>query len=144
MKTNLITKITTRLSLTATIVALAALTMVSRADPQYTPTGNDGITASPKVRAQLADRAARPSLNSTATVMACAKCQDAFVSMADTDAKGLGARTLLAKGPATKIAAKHLCEGCATTITVTGNGKAKHDVVTHTCGAGTLACCGGK
>jgi hypothetical protein len=39
--------------------ALAAiLTLASNANAQYKPTGNDGITASPKVRQMLSERAA--------------------------------------------------------------------------------------
>ena len=35
---------------------------------------------------------------------------------------------------------KHLCSTCKTTISVAGVGKAKKDVVNHTCAAGATAC----
>ena len=142
MKTNRTARTTRGLSLTATMAFLATLATVSLADPQYKPTGDDGITASPKVRARLAERAARPETASTlGTAMACPKCQDAFVSVRDPNPKGATVLT----GADTKLVARHLCEGCTTTISVTGTFKARKQVATHKCtgcGSETLACCG--
>jgi hypothetical protein len=81
----------------------------------------------------------------TVVSMACPKCKDTWVAQADTNPKGLGARTLM--GQTTKRVAQHLCEGCGSEWTTAGNEKAKHAVATHTCsgcGAGNLACCSTK
>ena len=129
--------------LIAVLAGLALLAFASPTQAQYKATGDDGITASPKVRAQLDERKARLNTGATTAAMACPKCQDTWVAQADTNSKGLGARTLM--GQTTKLVAQHLCPGCATAITVAGQGKAKYDVATHkcdSCGAANLACCG--
>src|SRR5690242_7364363 len=100
----------------AIMVGLAGAPMVSRA--------NDGITASPKLQAQLAERTTRPATPASAQVaMPCANCKDGFVSVRETNPKALGATLLTAGASANKLVAKHLCEGCSTTITPTGTGK---------------------
>src|SRR5262245_39287585 len=125
MKTNQIMPLTTGLGLALIIVGLAGVPTVTRA--------NDGIAASPKVQAQLAERT-RPAAPATIQVsMTCPDCKDAFIPVRETDPKALGAKMLTAGASANKLVAKHLCRGCSTTITATGTGKAKHDVVTHTC-----------
>jgi hypothetical protein len=71
--------------------------------------------------------------------MACAKCKDNFSYRVDWAARGANKPTVLVP--------KHLCDACATAISVEGHGKAKHDVVTHkcgSCGAAALACCNTK
>jgi hypothetical protein len=145
MKTkNCITRILRGSNLALTVAALAAATMVSQANPQYKPTGDDGITASPKLRAQLDERKAR--LNTAPVMlptMACAKCQDVWASVPVKGAKG--GQILVAGGAPTQKIARHLCTGCETTITVVGHGKGTHDVATHkcaSCGSQNLACCG--
>ena len=68
--------------------------------------------------------------------MACGKCKSEFITTVDGSARGAFKHTVLI--------GRHLCGGCETTIAVAGNGKAKHDVVTHkcsSCGAESLACC---
>jgi len=131
-------KITNKLLITATI-AFGILT--TSANAQYKPTGDDGITASPKLRAQLNERKASTTTTATsASTMACLKCTDILVPVKATDSK-VGSRALLGKGP--DRVAKHACATCVTTISVTGTGKATHNVATHTCtGCGTLACSG--
>lgn len=127
-------------------ILIATFIAVVPANAQYRPTGDDGITASPKVRAQLNERraTATPVAATTAT-MACPKCKDTWVAQADTNSKGLGARTLM--GKTTKLVAQHLCAGCSTDLATAGAGKAKHTVATHKCsgcGAENLACCSAK
>jgi hypothetical protein len=108
-------------TLLASAVVLASTAVVNG---QYRATGDDGITASPKTRAQMVPRANGISAPG-AKVMACPTCKDEFVKSADWTGKGAVKPTL--------IVAKHLCTGCETSITVTGTGKGKHDRVNHKC-----------
>jgi hypothetical protein len=78
----------------------------------------------------------------TSVPMPCAKCQDVVQRVPDQSAKG-GA-VLMAGGQPTKLEVRHLCEGCATTWSTVGHGKAKQDLATHTCsscGADSKSCC---
>ena len=143
MKTNQITHRVRRLTL-ALAVSLSAFALASPARGQfYKPTGDDGITASPKVRAQLNERKARIATPAPAVAtMACPKCKDQYVTVPVKGAKG--GQILMAGGIPTQKIAKHLCPGCDTTISVAGVGKAKHDVAIHkcdSCGSENLACC---
>jgi len=138
---------TTNKTLIATLAGIALLSFAGPAQAQYRPTGSDGITASPKVRAQLVER--RATVNTAPAVaasMLCPKCKDAWVSQVDPTPKG--AKVLLSQGRPTNKVAKHLCGGCETTISVVGLSKAdRHNVATHTCSgcvAATLACCSTK
>ena len=144
MKTaNYITRIVrgSALALAAVTVFLTTLS----ASAQYKPTGDDGITASPKVRAQLDERRARVTPASPTTpTMACGKCKDGWVAVGDTASKGSGARTLI--GQTTRLIAKHLCDGCGAEWNVAGTGKGKQAIASHkctACGAENLACCSG-
>jgi hypothetical protein len=126
-------------SLIAALAGLALFSLAGTAQAQYKPTGDDGITASPKARQFLDERKRVSAATSTAVddkTMACPKCRDEYVKRTDTTAKGVIKPTIWL--------ANHLCGGCDTTISVQGFGKAKHDVATHTCtscGAENLACC---
>ena len=133
-----------RMILFAGLAGLALLASPARA--QYKITSDDGIAASPRVRMQLDERKARITTVEVAS-MRCPKCKDTFVSKPDTDPKGLGARTLMAKGTPRKLVATHLCPGCGTDWAVVGQGKAKAVVGTHkcqSCGAEDIACCSTK
>lgn len=135
-------KLNYRIGIMATIVA--GLTFISQANAQRQLVGDDGIAASPKVRAQLDERKAVVA-SSTAPSMACPKCKDAFVSVPTTSAKA--AQLLVAGGVPTQKILRHLCPGCDTTISVAGTGKDKHSVATHTCtscGAVVASCCSTK
>ena len=127
-------------------VLIAGLTSVSTANAQYKPTGEDGITASPKLRQQLDERRARSAPDvAPAPTMACPKCKESWVEQANTDPKGSGVRALT--GKTTKLVAKHLCNGCGVDWSNAGIGKGKHAVVSHKCsgcGAEDLACCSPK
>ena len=134
----------TNKTLIATLAGIALLSFAGPAQAQYRPTGDDGITASPKVRAQLVER--RATVNTAPAVaasMLCPKCKDAWVSQVDPTPKG--AKVLLSQGRPTNKVARHLCGGCETTISIVGFSKAtRHSVATHTCsscGARNLACC---
>ncbi len=77
-------------------------------------------------------------------IMSCPKCQDEWTTRPADLTRGAGARALLTGAPATERVSRHLCEGCETTLEVAGHGKAKHQVVKHTCttcGAENGACC---
>jgi|SRR5882724_2677510 len=129
------------------IVALAGIALLAVANPvkaQYKPTGDDGITASPKVRAQLSELNAKAKSPLVGVgSMTCPKCKDEWVTLPNKQAKP--AQFLLSHGVPTQKVARHLCAGCDTTITVEGLSKAtRHSVVTHqcnSCGALTVACC---
>lgn len=120
----------------AGILGIAVLTLAPTVKGQFNATGDDGITASPKVRAELKDWAARTLPSATKPAMACATCKDDYIKRTDWTVKGTTKPTV--------IVAKHLCEGCDTSIAVAGVGKAKENVVTHKCSldkAGKASCC---
>ncbi len=127
------------------IAALAGIALFAApVQAQYKAVGDDGIAASPKVRAQLNERKARLNTATPALAsMACPKCKDEWVTLPNRQAKP--AQFLLSRGVPTTKVARHLCASCDTTITVEGLSKAtRHNVVTHqctSCGAQTLACC---
>lgn len=127
-------------------IVIATFVAVTPAKAQYRSTGDDGITASPRLRAQLDERRAKvTAVSATAVSMACPKCKDTWISQPDQNSKGSGARTLI--GQTTKRIARHLCEGCSTEWATAGTGKAKLAVASHKCsgcGAENLACCSTK
>jgi len=129
----------------ASTLVLGVLVTANSANAQYKPTGEDGITASPRLRAQLNERAVRPeSLVAAQPAMSCPKCKDAWVTQTDNP-KGLGARTLI--GAQGKLVASHLCPGCGADMTVSGTGRAKQTVASHkcsSCGVEDIACCSKK
>ncbi len=138
---------TTNNTLIATLAGIALLSFAGPVRAQYRPAGDDGISASPKVRAQLVER--RATVNTAPAVaapMLCPKCKDVWVSQVDPAPKG--AKVLLSQGRPINKVARHLCGGCETAISVAGLSKAdRHNVATHTCsscGAATLACCSTK
>src|SRR6266853_786774 len=140
-KTNM--KLTNN-SLIAALAGIALLAVTNPVKAQYKPTGDDGVTASPKVRAQLTELSAKAKTPLVAAgSMACPKCTDEWVTLPNKQAKP--AQFLLSRGVPTQKIARHLCASCDTTITVEGLSKAtRHNMVTHqcnSCGALTFACC---
>jgi len=127
----------------AALASIAMLTFTSPVLAQHKPIGDDGIAASPKVRAQLDERKARSATVTPAVAtMACPKCKDALVSVPVTNVKA--GQFLAANGVPTQTISRHLCPGCDTTISVAGSGKAKYTVANHTCtgcGAEVASCC---
>ena len=68
--------------------------------------------------------------------MSCPKCKNVTISYVEKAVKRGDA--------ATKLAVKHLCPGCETTIKSEGSGKAAKDVVKHVCtkcGSKDVFCC---
>ena len=126
MKTNLSPKIA------LATIALAALAFAGTASAQYAPAANDGIAASPKVRQMLNERNASATPAATAVpTMACPKCADILTTEVNSHAK---AGQVLA-GTATQEVVRHTCTACQTTLTVVGQGKARHTVASHKCSA---------
>ena len=78
-----------------------------------------------KPRIALAASAHRP--------MNCAACKDTFVSVRDSEARGAGAKSLVAADVPTKLVAKHACVNCAVDWRTVGHGKAKRELATHKC-----------
>jgi hypothetical protein len=81
-------------------------------------------------------KAPPPARAIAARPMTCPKCKSEWISRTDYTARG-------AMKPKVWVE-KHLCDGCDTTISVAGHGKAKRDVVTHkcsSCGAPDMGCC---
>jgi hypothetical protein len=141
-----LTQIVQGCGLAVATVVMAGLTTVSQANAQSLG-GDDGIAASPKLRAQLNERQAGMNVASPAVPsMACPKCKDVWVEQTDKDSRGFsGARALT--GQTTRLVAQHLCDGCSTEWSIAGTGRAKHSVATHKCtgcGAENLVCCGQK
>jgi hypothetical protein len=66
-------------------------------------------------------------------VMSCKSCTTAPAMLVAQGGKGRPGVTIQAS--------KHLCPGCKTVLTVEGHGKAKRDVVKHTCTVDVPACC---
>lgn len=130
------------MKITTVVAALTGIALFSLAGPvqaQYKPTGDDGITASPRLRQRL-DEYNRNHSPAPAPAeipqMACAKCKDKVTSRIDYSARG-------ANKPTIRVVT-HLCDGCGTDWTVVGHGKAKQSVATHkctSCGSENLACC---
>jgi len=142
---------TTRINKTARLtgITIAVAMFAGLAQAQYKPTGDDGITASPRLRQMLNERNRVPATQpapSDYKPMSCAKCKDVWVSSVDSFAKP--AKVMMSGFKPTVTTAKHLCNGCDTRITVTGLSKAtRRNVALHkcsSCGAETLACCNTK
>ena len=125
--------------LIAALAGIALSLFASSAQAQYKPTGDDGITASPKLRQQLDERRRNQSSNSVVAKvpqMACPKCKDEVLKTIDWTARG-------ANKPYVTIV-RHLCPGCGTEWNVVGHGKGKQSVATHkcsSCGTESASCC---
>jgi len=121
---------------TTTILMAATLGMALFAGAAYAQlkaTGNDGITASPKLRERLAAEAGIPAQPVALAAHRCALCQDEYTTRVDQTAKGVIKPAVLF--------VKHLCPGCETTTSVQGQGKAAQNVVMHQCSADSVPCC---
>jgi len=131
MKTNLLSVIAT---------AVAALAISTTAYAQYKPASDDGIAASPKVRRMLNEQKASAPVATSA--MACSKCANVRTVKLPPQAKGAEIMT-----GTKQVTYSHGCGSCDTMLTVAGEGKAKHQVATHTCSmetASTAGCCASK
>ena len=122
---------------TKTLIAatLGLALFAGAAYAQFKATGDDGITASPKLREMLTAQSGIPSQPALAP-HGCATCKDEYTTRVDATAKGLVKPTVLTS--------KHLCPTCKTTASVQGQGKAAQNVAEHKCTAEAAACCAPK
>lgn len=128
MNTNRLNIMTSFAGLTLALALFAGTTTELKA--QTTPKGATKLI-------ELSGAGVTPQTEpARAVMMDCAKCKDEVTQKVDRSARG-------ANKPLVTVA-KHLCESCATTIGVTGHGKAKRNVVNHSCGScggATASCC---
>ena len=72
--------------------------------------------------------------------MSCPKCKDSLVTIVERPTK-TGAKA------ETRTEPRHECPGCHSTVTTSGNGKARAGTVKHTCtlnGSESASCCAMK
>lgn len=122
MNTKRFTK-TTRIALITLGLLLAGLTTAVIAGEKFT--GKGGAT--------LLRPAASTQSVSSAEPMSCAKCTDKWVARQDLSARGANKPTVLV--------VSHQCGGCATTLAMAGQGKAAHQVASHSCAMADTSCC---
>jgi hypothetical protein len=130
----------TNKTMVAMLMGITLFSFVATTQAQYTATGADGITASPKAR-ELIDRQTGVSTApaAPAKAMACAQCKDEYVTRTDLTARGVNKPTV--------TAVRHLCGGCETSWVVTGSGKTQKSTAVHSCTAGETSgasCCAAK
>ena len=127
-------------TLIAALAGIALLSFASPAQAQYKPVGDDGIAASPKVRSMMMKPIS--SLTDVAglkdgdmVAMACPKCKTIMVTHINTEKGHIKTATTVPED---------VCPGCEQKFTVVGEGKDKHNVVTHVCkkcGSTDAFCC---
>jgi len=124
-------------SLLLTMALAAGIAFIGSANAQYKVTGEDGVTASPRARAQIDERKATvPTPAVVSPAMACPTCKASATRKVDKTVRGANKPSVLVT--------KHLCASCDTAIITTGVGKAKTDVARHSCtasGVKTAPCC---
>jgi uncharacterized protein YbaR (Trm112 family) len=127
-------------TLISALVAVALFSFASPAQAQFKPVGDDGIAASPKVRSMMMKPITSPAdvaglKDGDMVAMACPKCKTVMVTYVKTDKGHIKTATTV---PA------DMCPGCEQKFTVVGEGKEKHNVVTHVCkkcGSTDAFCC---
>jgi hypothetical protein len=120
---------TTNKTLLAALASIALLSFASPAQAQYKSVGDDGIAASPKVRSMMMKPITSPAdvaglKDGDMVAMACPKCKTIMVTHINTEKGHIKTSTTLPED---------VCPGCEQKFTVVGEGKAKHNVVTHVC-----------
>jgi len=127
-------------TLIAALAGIALLSFASPAQAQYKPVGDDGIAASPKVRSMLMKPISSPTdvaglKAGDMVAMACPKCKTIMVTHINTEKGHIKTATTVPED---------VCPGCEQKFTVVGEGKGKHNVVTHVCkkcGSTDAFCC---
>jgi len=125
------------------LAALAGIALFSFAGPaqaQYKPVGDDGIAAFPKVRPMMMKPITSPAdvaglKDGDMVAMACPKCKTIMVTHINTEKGHIKTATTVPND---------VCPGCEQKFTVVGEGKGKHNVVTHVCkkcGSTDAFCC---
>jgi hypothetical protein len=126
MKSTHINTLARLSGLTTTIVLFAGAMAITTAGEIPTGKGAAKLLMKPEAPVSPAHRQAMP----------CPDCKDEYATRKDLTARGATKPTV--------TLARHLCQTCATTTKTVGQGKAKHDVVTHACTSNKaehLACC---
>lgn len=122
-------KTATSIKLIRIIVALAVMTLTPLATPQEKGSAKGGGAALvQKVRPEA------PKAH-VSVAMPCSKCKT-IASTATETQKGRVKITIPTQ--------RHECEGCSTSLAVTGHGKAKKEVLRHSCtvlGENLANCC---
>ena len=124
----------------AALVAIALISCASPAQAQFKPVGDDGIAASPKVRSMMMKPITSPAdvaglKDGDMVAMACPKCKTVMVTHVKTEKGHIKTATTVSED---------VCPGCEQKFTVVGEGKGKHNVVTHVCkkcGSTDAFCC---
>ena len=127
-------------TLIAALAGIALLSFASPAQAQYKPVGDDGIAASPKVRSMMMKPISSPAdvaglKAGDMVAMACPKCKTIMVTHVNTEKGHIKTATTVPED---------VCPGCEQKFTVVGEGKDKHNVVTHVCkkcGSTDAFCC---
>ena len=127
-------------TLIAALAGIALLSLANTSQAQFKTAVDDGIAASPKVRSMM-----MKPIDSTADIadlkdgdivaMACPKCKTIMVTHVNTEKGHIKTST---------TTPQDLCPGCEQKFTVVGEGKDKHNVVTHVCkqcGSTDAFCC---
>ncbi len=129
MKTNPMNKIVRFAAVIVTVTLMGAGTAVmAQSGAKGGATKLLGITS-------RATATAASTVATAAKPMNCKMCVDRTIAIPDTEPKGLGAKTLVAKGTPVKFISTHDCTACGTDWNVVGNGRAKALVPAHRCGA---------
>ena len=126
------TTLTKSFALSCTAGLLLLATSLAGAEPR-TARGGGADLAKPRDLV-VGALAATGECNHQA-VSACAKCETVTKTRTVTEPKGNISKTVVVQN--------HLCGDCKTSVTTVGHGKAKTDVVQHTCKAvdKTASCC---
>ena len=131
---------TTNKTLLAALASIALFSFASPAQAQFKPAGDDGIAASPKVRSMMMKPITSPAdvaglKDGDMVAMACPKCKTIMVTHVNTQKGHIKTATTVPED---------VCPGCEQKFTVVGEGKDKHNVITHVCkkcGSTDAFCC---
>jgi uncharacterized protein YbaR (Trm112 family) len=127
-------------SLISVLTGIALFSFANPAQAQIKPAGDDGIAASPKVRSMMMKPITSPAdvaglKDGDMVAMACPKCKTVMVTYVKTEKGHMKTATTLPED---------VCPGCEQKFTVVGEGKEKHNIVTHACkkcGSTDAFCC---
>lgn len=95
-----------------------------------------------QIGASTSPRAAFGTQTTLASHVGCGECKTVASKVTPEPVKG--AQALTSRGAPIAVGTTHGCDGCTTTLGVTGHGKAKAQTVTHACSRPMLAsasCC---
>jgi hypothetical protein len=127
-------------TLLAALAGIVLLSFASPAQAQYKPVGDVGIAASPKVRSMMMKPITSPAdvvglKDGDMVAIACPKCKTSMVTLINTEKGHIKTATTVPED---------VDPGCEQKFTVVGEGKGKHNIVTHVCkkwGSTDAFCC---